>query len=149
MPGARRPPSHTALAALPAVALDLETTGLDVVEGRIVQIGAVAMRGPVVLSEPRIDTRVAAGVPIPPASTRIHGIADADVVDSPRLPELLGPLAEVLAGRVVIGQNIRFDLAVLRHEAARAGVAWRDPPALDVAHLAGALDRSLVDLSLD
>ena len=107
------------------------------------------MRGPVVLSEPRIDTRVAAGVPIPAASTAIHGIADADVADAPRLPELLGPLAEVLADRVVIGQNIRFDLAVLRHEAARAGVAWRDPRVLDVAHLAGALDRSLVDLSLD
>ena len=63
MPGTRRPPSHTALAALPAIALDLETTGLDVAEGRIVQIGAVAMRGPVVLSEPRIDTCVAAGIP--------------------------------------------------------------------------------------
>ena len=43
MPGTRRPPSHTALAALPAIALDLETTGLDVAEGRIVQIGAVAI----------------------------------------------------------------------------------------------------------
>ena len=149
MPGTRRPPSHTALAALPAVALDLETTSLDVAEGRIVQIGAVAMRGPVVLGEPRIDTRVAPGIPIPAASTGIHGIADADVVDAPRMPDLFGPLAEVLAGRVVIGQNIRFDLAVLRHEAVRAGVAWRDPPALDVAHLAGALDRSLVDLGLD
>ena len=150
MPGPRRSlASHTALAALPAVALDLETTSLDVAEGRIVQIGAVAMRGPVVLNEPRIDTRVAAGVPIPAASTAIHGIADADIVDAPRMPDLFGPLAQILAGRVVIGQNIRFDLAVLRHEAARAGVAWRDPPVLDVAHLAGALDRSLVDLGLD
>ena len=46
MPGTRPPPSHTALAALPAVALDLETTGLDVARDRIVQIGAVAMHGP-------------------------------------------------------------------------------------------------------
>ena len=38
---------------------------------------------------------------------------------------------------------------MLRHEAARAGVPWRDPPALDVAHLAGALDRGLVDLGLE
>ena len=56
---------------------------------------------------------------------------------------------ETLAGRVVIGQNIRFDLAVLRHEAARAGVPWRDSPVLDVAHLTGALDRGLVDLGLE
>ena len=149
MPGARRPPSHTALAALPAIALDLETTGLDVANDRIVQIGAVALRGPVVLSTPRMDARVDPGIPIPAASTRIHGITDAGVAGTPRFPELLESLVETLAGRVVIGQNIRFDLAVLRHEAARAGVPWRDPPVLDVAHLAGALDRGLVDLGLE
>ena len=41
MSGARPPPSHAALAALPAIALDLETTGLEVANDRIVQIGAV------------------------------------------------------------------------------------------------------------
>ena len=149
MPAARGPPRHTALAALPALALDLETTGLDVANDRIVQIGAVGMRGPTVLGEPRIDTLVDPGIPIPAASARIHRITDSDVAGSPRLPELLESLVEMFAGRVVVGQNVRFDLAVLRHEAARAGVPWRDPPVLDVSHLAGALDRSLVDLRLD
>lgn len=149
MPGTRRPLNHTSLAALPAIALDLETTGLDVANDRIVQIGGVVMRGPIVLSAPRINTRVDPGLPMPPASTRIHGITDADVADAPRFPELLESLVDALAGRVVIGQNIRFDLAVLRHEAARTGAPWRDPPVLDVAHLASALDRSLVDLSLE
>ena len=149
MPAARRLPRHTALAALPAIALDLETTGLDVANDRIVQIGAVAMRGPEILEAPRIDTRVNPGVPIPAVSTRIHRIADPDVTGSPRLPELLEQLGKALAGRVVVGQNVRFDLAVLRHEAARAGVPWHDPPVLDVSHLAGALDRGLVDPSLD
>ena len=149
MPAASGPPRHTALAALPALALDLETTGLDVANDRIVQIGAVGMRGPTVLGEPRVDTLVDPGIPIPAASARIHRITDSDVAGSPRLPELLESLVEMFAGRVVVGQNVRFDLAVLRHEAARAGVPWRDPPVLDVSHLAGALDRSLVDLSLD
>ena len=149
MPGTRRPPSHTALAALPAVALDLETTGLDVANDRVVQIGAVAMRGPVILDAPRIDTHVHPGVPISAASTRVHGITDPEVAGAPPLVDLHESLAETLAGRVVIGQNIRFDLAVLRHEAARAGLPWHDPPALDVAHLAGALDRGLVDLGLE
>ena len=107
------------------------------------------MRGPVVLDAPRIDTRVDPGVPIPDASTRIHGITDPEVARAPKLAELLDSLAEMLVGHVVIGQNIRFDLAVLHHEAARAGVSWLDPPALDVGHLAGALDRGLVDLGLE
>ena len=149
MPGTRPPPSHTALAALPAVALDLETTGLDAARDRVVQIGAVAMHGPAVRSEPRLDTHVDPGVPIPVLATRIHGLTGAAVAGAPRLGELFDSLLEVLEGRVAVGQNIRFDLAVLRHEAARAGVPWRDPPALDVAHLAGALDRGLVDLGLE
>ncbi len=149
MPGAGRPPSHTALAALPAVALDLETTGLDVASDRIVQIAAVPMRGPALLHEPRIDTHIDPGVPISAVSTRIHGITDSEVEGAPTLAEFVDSLAQMLAGRVVVGQNIRFDLAVLRHEAARAGVSWHDPPALDVAHLAGALDRGLVDLGLE
>ena len=133
MPGAGRPPRHTALAALPAVALDLETTGLDVANDRIVQIGIVSMRGPFVLEEPRIDTRVDPGIPISAASTRVHGITDLGVAGAPRLADLIESLAEMLAGRVVVGQNIHFDLAVLRHEAARAGVPWHEPPALDVS----------------
>ena len=48
----------------------------------------------------------------PPSHTALAG--------APKLAELFGSLAQMLAGRVVIGQNIRFDLAVLRHEAARA-----------------------------
>ena len=147
--GAHRPASHTALAALPAVALDLETTGLDVANDRIVQIGAVAMHGAAVRGESRIDTYVDPGVPIPAESTRIHGLTDSRVAGAPPFAELVESLREALASRVVIGQNIRFDLAVLRHEAARAGVPWRDPTALDVAHLTGALDRGLVDLGLE
>ena len=149
MTGPRHPPSHTALAALPAIALDLETTGLDVANDRIVQVGAVAMRGAVVRSDPRIDTRVDPGVPIPAESTRIHGLTDSAVAGAPRFCDVIESLRDTLASRVVVGQHIRFDLAVLRHEAARAGVPWRDPPALDVAHLAGALDRGLVDLGLE
>ena len=149
IPPAHRVPSHTALAALPVIALDLETTGLDAANDRIVQIGAVAMHGRVVRSAPRIDTCVDPGVPIPAESTRIHGLTDSRVAGAPRFAELIEPLREALGTRVVVGQHIRFDLAVLRHEAARAGAPWSDPPALDVAHLAGALDRRLVDLGLE
>ena len=149
VPRPSRPASHTALAALPAIALDLETTGLDAANDRIVQIGAAAMHGRALRNAPRIDTLVDPGIPIPAGSTRIHGLTDSRVAGAPRFVDLVEPLREALGGRVVVGQRIRFDLAVLRHEAARAGVSWSDPPALDVAHLAGALDRGLVDLGLE
>lgn len=142
-------PSSTALAALPAVSLDLETTGLDVRSARVVQVGAVTMLGPRVLAEPRLDSLVHPGAPIPPASTAIHRIDDAAVAGAPRFAELAPRLQELLDGRVVVGHNIAFDLAVLRHEAARAHLPWRDPAALDVGLLFGALEPSESDLRLE
>jgi signal-transduction protein with cAMP-binding, CBS, and nucleotidyltransferase domain len=142
-------PSSTALAALPAVSLDLETTGLDVRSARIVQAGVVTMLGPRILDEPRLDSLVRPGVPIPVRATHIHRIDDAAVAGAPPFAELAPRLLEMLAGRVVVGHNIAFDLAVLRHEAARAQVPWRNPPALDVGLLFGSLEPSEADVRLE
>src|SRR5262245_42210345 len=111
-------PSSAALTALPAVSLDLETTGLDVRSARIVQMGAVTILGPRILAEPRLDRLVHPGMPIPAVSTRIHHIDDAAVSGAPPFAELVPGLRQLLDGRVVVGHNIAFDLAVLRHEAA-------------------------------
>lgn len=143
------PPAHTPLAALPAVSLDFETTGLDVRQDRIVQIGAVALHGAEILETPRIDQLLDPGLPIPAAVTRIHGISDAAVAGKPSLADFFATLSDVLAGRVVVGHHIAFDLAVLRHEAARLNLPWRDPPSLDLALLMGALDPRIPDLGLE
>jgi signal-transduction protein with cAMP-binding, CBS, and nucleotidyltransferase domain len=149
MPGKLRPPNHTALAALPAVVLDLETTGLNVTRDRVIQIGAVAMLGPRILESPRLDQLVDPEMPIPAASTQIHGLRDADVAGAPRFADFADTLHEMLTGRVVVGHNIAFDLAVLRHEAARTGVTWHEPLSLDLAMLVGALEPRLPDLGLE
>ena len=142
-------PSSTSLAALPTVSLDLETTGLDVRSARIVQVGAVTMLGPRVLDEPRLDSLVRPGVPIPAESTRIHRIDDTAIEGAPSFSELAPTLRELLDGRVVVGHNIAFDLAVLRHEAARSHLPWRAPPAIDVGLLFAALEPSESDLRLE
>jgi DNA polymerase-3 subunit epsilon/CBS domain-containing protein len=129
--------------------LDLETTGLDVRRDRIVQIGAVVMLGSEILKSPRIDLMVNPGVPIPPVSTHIHGLGDADVAAAESFANCAKPLQELLLGRIVIGHHIGFDLAVLRHEAARTGVPWHDPFSLDLALLVGALQPALPDLGLE
>ena len=144
-----RPGNHTALAALPAVVLDLETTGLDVTRERVVQVGAVAMMGGKILEAPRLDRLINPGVPIPPAATRIHGLKDEDVAGAPDFAAIAPVLQEIMSGRAVIGHNTAFDLAILRHEAARAGIPWREPAALDLVLLAGALEPSLPDLALE
>lgn len=149
MPRRLPPPNASALAALPAVALDLETTGLDPRNDRIVQVAALAMLGPHVLDTPRLDSLVDPGVAVPAKATAIHGLGAAQLSGAPTFAALVPALGDLLAGRVVIGHHIAFDLATLRAEASRAGIAWQDPPALDVALLFGALEPGAADLSLD
>jgi DNA polymerase-3 subunit epsilon/CBS domain-containing protein len=144
-----RPPNHAPLAALRYLALDLETTGFDPKRDRIVQVGAIALEGARIAAALRLELLVNPGVPIPEASSRIHGLRDADVAGAPRFAECVAALQEAMAGRVIVGHYAAFDLAFLRHEAARAGIVWRDPPCLDVALLAGALEPSLREPDLE
>src|SRR5690606_24915959 len=82
-------------------------------------------------------------------SSRVHGIRDADVAGAPGMGAVLPELAAFIGDRILVGHSIHFDLAMLRTEARRVGVVWREPRALDVAWLMAGLERSLVDTSLD
>ncbi|WBQ07859.1 exonuclease domain-containing protein [Kribbella sp. CA-293567] len=53
----------------------------------------------------------------------IHGILTADVLAAPDFAEIAGRLASLLAGRMVVGHNVEFDLGFLRAEFARLGYA--------------------------
>jgi CBS domain-containing protein len=139
----------TPLAALHAVALDTETTGLDPARARIVQVGAVRLNGAALALEPPFAALVNPGSPIPPASTAIHGIADADVAGHLDFAALAPTLAAWLGDTVLIGHTIGFDLAILAREHARAGLAWQAPPALDIRHLARLARPGLMHDDLD
>lgn len=143
------PPTHTPLIALPALVLDLETTGLDVRTDRVVQIAAIAMQGDVRAKSPELETLINPLLEIPERSSAIHGIFDKDVADAPRFRDIADKLREVASGRVIIGHNIGFDIAVLRHEFAREGLTWQEPTTIDIAQLLGALQPSLPDLGLE
>lgn len=116
------------------ILLDTETTGLlphhrggctiDA-EPRIVSIAAVTIAGDV-LGYQRCDP----GVPIPPESTAVHGITDADVATMPRFadvwPRLLSRVGE---DALVCAHNAAYDRAVIATELLRAGLPlprrWR------------------------
>jgi len=107
------------------VAVDLETTGLDPRRDDIIEIAAV----PFVDGRPQhaYVTRVDPGRPIPPESSRIHGITDDMVVHATTIGEALVKLEAVCGRRVLVGHGIAFDLAML----ARARRAHRLPPVVN------------------
>ncbi|MGW8247304.1 MAG: DUF294 nucleotidyltransferase-like domain-containing protein [Acidiferrobacterales bacterium] len=143
------PPSHTPLVALPTLVLDLETTGLDVRNDRVIQVAAIYMQGDRLTDRFEIDTLVNPTISIPTQSTAIHKIQDVDVAGAPLFPAIAGRLKSLFSGHVVIGHNIGFDIAILRHEFARAELSWHEPPIIDLGQLMGALQRSLPDLGFE
>jgi DNA polymerase III subunit epsilon len=107
----------------PVVVFDTETTGVNPRMDRIVEIACVK-----IYPDGRREAwvrRLNPGVPIPPASSAIHGIRDGDVKDLPRFHDVARELADFLEGCDLAGYNISgFDLPALRVEFLRAGVAF-------------------------
>ncbi len=107
----------------PIVVFDTETTGTNPRADRIIEIACLKV-SPGGRREQWVR-RINPGIPIPPASTAIHGITDVHVADAPRFRELAVELAAFLADADLAGYNIAgFDLPVLRAEFLRAGVAF-------------------------
>ena len=139
----------TLLVSVDAVAVDTETTGLDTARDRIIQMGAVAIAKGIVDRGESIEILVDPGLPIPPASTAIHGITDAAIAGAPPFPVAWDRFAAFTARRILVGFSIGFDLAVLEQEAKRAGLDWVKPRSLCVRLLSAIANPNLPDNSLE
>jgi DNA polymerase-3 subunit epsilon len=104
----------------PLAILDLETTGTDAKEARIVEISILKLYPDG--SRDLRTRRVNPGVPIPPEATAVHGITDADVADAPPFSRIAAGVVEFLDGCDLCGFNVkRYDLRVLSAELKRSG----------------------------
>jgi DNA polymerase-3 subunit epsilon len=138
-PSAPLPVDATALAELPVVVLDTETTGLDSQKDAIVSVGAVRCHGRRLYRSTVLDLLVNPGRRIPARSTAVHGITDAMVAIKPEITALLPEIQSFMGGSVVVGHAIGFDLALLGRTFRAAGVEWHSPLRLDILLLAAAL----------
>ena len=105
----------------PLVFFDLETTGINIVKDRIVEISFVKVHpnGKEECKTRRINPEM----PIPPETTAIHGITDEDVKHCPTFKEIAKSLAAQIEGCDLAGYNSnRFDIPLLVEEFLRAGV---------------------------
>lgn len=105
----------------PIAFIDLETTGINVSADRIVELSVLKINPNG--SEEWMISRVNPEMPIPPKSTAIHGITDADVADAPKFREIAKNLAAFLEGTDLAGFNaIKFDIPVLAEEFLRVNI---------------------------
>ena len=108
----------------PLVVFDLEATGLDLVNDRIIQISYVKVSpGDKEGEEERKSIFVNPGKPIPAFVQQLTGITDAMVKDAPTFKQLAKQLADAFTGCDFAGFNSdRFDVPMLAEEFLRAGV---------------------------
>jgi CBS domain-containing protein len=133
----------TPLIALDAFVIDTETTGLDPGKARIVEIGAVPIKGGKLNEKAGLRQLVHPGQHIPEVATGIHHIDDAMVASAPAFAAVWPDLAAAISGSILVGHTLGFDLAVLKRECERAGLPWAPPRTLDTALLAQVAEPNL------
>ncbi|MCX6257674.1 MAG: exonuclease domain-containing protein [Bacteroidia bacterium] len=105
----------------PLVFIDLETTGINIVNDRIVEISLLKILPD---GKEEIKTyRINPGIPIPEAASAIHGIRNEDVKDSPSFKEMAHIISQYIEGCDLAGYNSNmFDIPILAEEFLRAGL---------------------------
>lgn len=103
------------------IIFDLETTGLDLVKDRIIQISYIKVYPDG--REERGNELVNPEKPIEPIITQLTGISNEDVKDKPTFKQLGASLAEKFTGCDFAGFNSNhFDIPLLAEEFLRAGI---------------------------
>jgi DNA polymerase-3 subunit epsilon len=100
--------------------LDVETTGLDPATTRMVEIAIVEMDQ----AGRRIDefsTLIDIPGDEPLGAEFIHRISRSMLDTAPRFDEVVGSICTHLAGRIVVGHMVNFDIGHLSSEFARSG----------------------------
>ncbi len=108
----------------PLAFIDLETTGIDVVNDRIVQIAVLK----VLPNGKEIPTgrKINPTIPIPLEASKVHGIYDKDVQNEPVFAEIAQKLANFLNDSDFAGYNSnKFDIPLLLLEFSRAGIDFK------------------------
>lgn len=114
------------------VALDLETTGLNPGQDRIIEIGAARFRDQHILET--YTTLVDPGIAIPPRITAITGIRTEALAGAPKIGDVLPAVAAFVGDSPVVGHNVEFDLRFLQQQ----GIL-NNHPAIDTYELASLL----------
>jgi len=124
----------TLLSEVTFVVVDLETTGGAPVDAGITEIGAVKVRGGVVIGE--YQTLVNPGMHIPPFVAALTGITDAVVANAPTVRAVLPGFLEFTRNCVLVAHNAPYDVGFLKGACAKHGYDWPEPRVVDTARLA-------------
>lgn len=115
------------LSELTYCVFDTETTGLLPHKDEVVQIGAVRVVRNKIVEGEELDTLVNPLRAIPSASTKVHGITDAMVVNAPKIEEATRKFHEFARSSVLVAHNAPFDMAFMHRYGKKANLSFTHP----------------------
>ncbi len=95
------------------VALDIETTGLNIKDAEIVSVGAVKIKANQVKTSQKLDLRIATPQHLSNDSIKVHLLRRVDLEDGLALDKALLRLLEFIGNRPLVGYYVHYDLAML------------------------------------
>lgn len=120
---------------------DTETTGLDPVSDRIIELAAIRVRAGGQRDE--FHTLVDPERPVSEGAFRVNGISDAMLAGAPKIAEVVPRFAEFIRGSCLCSYNAPFDMGFLNPAYRMAGMEF--PPETAVIDIL-AMARQLLQL---
>jgi DNA polymerase-3 subunit epsilon len=134
------------LEEVPFAVVDVETTGMDPVQGRITEIAMMKVQGGVLQDE--FSTLINPLQTIPSSITRITGIDNVTVQDAPTAREVVPFITEFLGDAVFTAHNASFDWGFVWHTVARERAIHLSNPRLCTVRLSRKIFPGLPSRSL-
>jgi DNA polymerase-3 subunit epsilon len=102
------------------VVVDTETTGFSPKTDRLIEFGAAHFDPQTGELGDTLHLLINPGMPVPAASTAIHGITTEQLADKPAFAAVAGQIADFVRGKTVIIHQASFDTSFLNAEFKKA-----------------------------
>ena len=113
----------------PFTVFDIETTGVDPVRDRIVELAAVRIKCDGELEH--FSTLINPGRPIPARASAVHHITDDMVKSAPFFEDIADDFHAFIADSILVAHNARFDLSFIQESFFRSGFPLWEGKTLD------------------
>jgi len=107
------------------VVFDIETTGLNNVNDKITEIGAVLIKNKKVVS--KFNSLINPEMPIPDKIQKLTGITNEMVADAPKINEVLPEFLNFAGNRPLVAHNAMFDIGFIKYKASLLGIEVNNP----------------------
>ena len=118
------------------VVFDIETTGLDPYNDKIIEIGAIKLKGKEIIDE--FSMFINPEMSIPEEITRLTNITNDMVKDADKIETVLPEFLKFCKDTTVVAHNAKFDVGFINQKAKNQGLEY-SPSVIDTLHWARVL----------